>query len=43
MILASCDANPNFQPVASGGDGGDMQFWYVGFDPTLQVRRRPFW
>jgi len=34
---ANCDANPTFQPVASGGDGDDVQFWYVGVDPTLQT------
>ncbi|KAF8159295.1 lipase [Crassisporium funariophilum] len=34
---ANCDANPNFQPVASGGDGTDVQFWFVGFDPTLET------
>ncbi|KXN88006.1 Lipase [Leucoagaricus sp. SymC.cos] len=33
-----CDANPNFQPTASGGDGVDVQFWFVGFDPDLSVR-----
>ncbi|KAF9563620.1 alpha/beta-hydrolase [Agrocybe pediades] len=32
----NCDANPTFQPIASGGDGIDVQFWYVGIDPTLQ-------
>lgn len=32
---ANCDGNPGFQPVASGGDGDDVQFWYVGFDPSL--------
>ncbi|GLB41593.1 putative lipase (class 3) [Lyophyllum shimeji] len=32
---ANCEANPTFQPVASGGDGSTVQFWYVGFDPTL--------
>ncbi|KAA1468863.1 lipase [Dentipellis sp. KUC8613] len=31
---ANCNANSGFQPVASGGDGGDEQFWYVGFDPA---------
>ncbi|KAF9471994.1 alpha/beta-hydrolase [Pholiota conissans] len=41
-ILASscgtnCDANPTFQPIAAGGDGIDVQFWYVGVDPTLQT------
>ncbi|KAG6909384.1 hypothetical protein DXG01_000827 [Tephrocybe rancida] len=34
---ANCDANPTFQPVASGGDGDDVQFWYVGVDPTLNT------
>ncbi|KAG6817307.1 hypothetical protein H0H87_010324 [Tephrocybe sp. NHM501043] len=34
---ANCDANPTFQPVASGGDGNDVQFWYVGVDPTLKT------
>ncbi|KAI0788152.1 lipase [Fomes fomentarius] len=32
---ANCDANPQFVPVASGGDGVITQFWYVGFDPKL--------
>ncbi|OJT05267.1 Lipase [Trametes pubescens] len=32
---ANCDANPSFIPVASGGDGELTQFWYVGYDPTL--------
>jgi hypothetical protein len=36
-FLANCDANPNFLPTASGGDGDDVQFWYVGFDPDLAV------
>ncbi|KAI0322824.1 lipase [Amylostereum chailletii] len=30
---ANCDANPGFVPVAAGGNGDDVQFWYVGFDP----------
>ncbi|TFK39670.1 lipase class 3 family protein [Crucibulum laeve] len=34
---ANCDANPTFEPTASGGDGSSVQFWYVGFDPTLQT------
>ncbi|KAK7685750.1 hypothetical protein QCA50_011096 [Cerrena zonata] len=34
---ANCNANPTFQPVASGGDGDVTQFWYVGFDPTLKT------
>ncbi|KAJ3971599.1 lipase class 3 family protein [Lentinula raphanica] len=32
---ANCQANPSFIPVASGGDGDAVQFWFVGFDPTL--------
>ncbi|KAH8110750.1 lipase [Phellopilus nigrolimitatus] len=32
---AKCDTNSGFLPTASGGDGTDTQFWYVGFDPTL--------
>ncbi|KAI5123191.1 hypothetical protein M0805_003958 [Coniferiporia weirii] len=32
---ANCDANAGFLPTASGGDGTDVQYWYVGFDPTL--------
>ncbi|KAF8957116.1 alpha/beta-hydrolase [Flammula alnicola] len=34
---ANCNANPTFKPVASGGDGVSVQFWYVGFDPTLKT------
>ncbi|TFK88233.1 lipase [Polyporus arcularius HHB13444] len=30
-----CLANPNFQPVASGGDGSFTQFWFVGYDRDL--------
>ncbi|KII86173.1 hypothetical protein PLICRDRAFT_43756 [Plicaturopsis crispa FD-325 SS-3] len=32
---ANCDANPGFEPVASGGDGTVVQYWYVGYDPSL--------
>ncbi|KAL7277102.1 hypothetical protein ACG7TL_008947 [Trametes sanguinea] len=32
---ANCQANPSFVPVASGGDGDETQFWFVGYDPTL--------
>ncbi|PIL27949.1 hypothetical protein GSI_09984 [Ganoderma sinense ZZ0214-1] len=32
----NCQANPTFEPVASGGDGDLTQFWYVGFDPRLE-------
>ncbi|KAJ8518455.1 hypothetical protein ONZ45_g4465 [Pleurotus djamor] len=31
----NCKANPQFKPVASGGNGNDAQFWYAGYDPTL--------
>ncbi|KAI0027803.1 lipase [Vararia minispora EC-137] len=31
----NCNANAGFQPVASGGDGSSIQFWYVGFAPSL--------
>lgn len=34
---ANCDANPTFKPVASGGDGAVVQYWFVGYDLTLQV------
>ncbi|KAK7437371.1 hypothetical protein VKT23_018616 [Stygiomarasmius scandens] len=34
---ANCDANPSFEPIASGGNGGTEQFWYVGYDPTLDT------
>ncbi|KAG7445156.1 alpha/beta-hydrolase [Guyanagaster necrorhizus] len=32
-----CQANPVFKPLGSGGDGGDVQFWYVGYDPSLDT------
>jgi len=34
---ANCDANPGFLPVASGGDGIVVQYWYVGYDPSLDT------
>jgi len=34
---ANCNANAGFEPIASGGDGSDTQFWYVGYDPSLQT------
>ncbi|TFK48454.1 lipase [Heliocybe sulcata] len=34
---ANCEANPGFQPVASGGDGAATQWWYVGYDATLNT------
>ncbi|KDQ61915.1 hypothetical protein JAAARDRAFT_172360 [Jaapia argillacea MUCL 33604] len=33
----NCQANPTFEPVASGGDGDETQYWYVGYDPTLET------
>ncbi|KAF5362552.1 hypothetical protein D9756_002124 [Leucocoprinus leucothites] len=30
-----CLSNPQFTPVATGGDGGVVQIWFVGYDPTL--------
>jgi len=34
---ANCAANADFEPIAAGGDGSDVQFWYVGFDPSLST------
>jgi hypothetical protein len=34
---ANCNANPGFLPTASGGNGDSVQFWYVGYDPSLQT------
>ncbi|KAI0297460.1 lipase [Multifurca ochricompacta] len=34
---ANCAANPDFKPVASGGDGNAIQYWYVGFSPSLNT------
>ncbi|KAF5312472.1 hypothetical protein D9619_002478 [Psilocybe cf. subviscida] len=31
---SNCQANSDFIPVASGGDGSSIQFWYVGFSPS---------
>ncbi|KAF8259379.1 lipase, partial [Lactarius quietus] len=36
-LLANCQANSDFQPVASGGDGDSTQYWYVGFSPSLNT------
>lgn len=33
---ANCDANPGFEPVASGGDGSDVQYWFVGYNPSSE-------
>ncbi|KAG9313247.1 Alpha/Beta hydrolase protein [Chiua virens] len=34
---SNCEANPDFQPVASGGDGDSIQYWYVGYDPSFDT------
>ncbi|KXN85767.1 Lipase [Leucoagaricus sp. SymC.cos] len=31
---ANCQANPDFIPIASGGDGSITQYWYVGYSPA---------
>ncbi|KAJ8482989.1 hypothetical protein ONZ45_g14754 [Pleurotus djamor] len=33
----NCMNNADFIPVASGGDGKAIQFWYVGYDPNLDT------
>ncbi|KAI0732123.1 Alpha/Beta hydrolase protein [Fomitopsis betulina] len=33
----NCEANPDFEPVASGGNGDGTQYWFVGYDPTLDT------
>ncbi|KAH8110731.1 lipase [Phellopilus nigrolimitatus] len=32
-----CEENSGFMPTASGGDGNETQYWYVGYDPTLDT------
>jgi len=32
----ACDASPSFTPIAAGGDGSSVQYWYVGYDSNLQ-------
>ncbi|KAI0332705.1 lipase [Cubamyces sp. BRFM 1775] len=34
---ANCAATPQFKPVAVGGDGDKVQYWFVGYDPTLNT------
>ncbi|EGN97011.1 hypothetical protein SERLA73DRAFT_185287 [Serpula lacrymans var. lacrymans S7.3] len=34
---ANCQANPGFKPTASGGNGDSVQYWYVGYDPSLDT------
>ncbi|KAF9485579.1 alpha/beta-hydrolase [Pholiota conissans] len=31
---SNCNFNTGFKPIASGGDGSIVQYWYVGYDPT---------
>nr|VWP02231.1 Extracellular lipase (EC [Ganoderma boninense] len=33
----NCEANPTFKPIATGGDGDYTQFWFAGYDPTLDT------
>ncbi|KZV71554.1 lipase [Peniophora sp. CONT] len=32
---SQCNANSGFQVIASGGDGSDIQNWFVGYDKKL--------
>ncbi|KAN0132757.1 alpha/beta-hydrolase [Lactarius tabidus] len=34
---SNCQANPDFVPVASGGDGRKIQYWYVGYSPSQET------
>lgn len=36
-FAANCNANPSFIPIASGGNGASVQYWYVGWDPQLRT------
>ncbi|KAJ7173679.1 Alpha/Beta hydrolase protein [Mycena filopes] len=33
---ACCQANADFKPVATGGDGTSVQYWFVGYSPYLR-------
>ncbi|KAH9479276.1 Lipase [Psilocybe cubensis] len=33
----NCAKNPTFKPIASGGNGAAIQYWYVGYDATLKT------
>ncbi|KAG6381819.1 Alpha/Beta hydrolase protein [Boletus reticuloceps] len=33
----NCGGRSNRGPVASGGDGDSVQYWYVGYDPSLDT------
>ena len=37
LPVANCNQNNGFKPIASGGNGATIQYWYVGYDTTLQV------
>jgi len=37
VLISELRCKSHSQPIAAGGDGIDVQFWYVGIDPTLQV------
>ncbi|KAJ7089807.1 lipase [Mycena belliarum] len=32
----NCLANPDFKPLAAGGDGEFIQYWFVGYSPSLK-------
>ncbi|KAF9528908.1 Alpha/Beta hydrolase protein [Crepidotus variabilis] len=34
---ANCEANPSFHPLFAGGDGVNVQYWYVGYDTLLDT------
>ncbi|PIL24814.1 hypothetical protein GSI_12700 [Ganoderma sinense ZZ0214-1] len=31
-----CQANPSFHPIAAGGNSFTVQYWFVGYDPSLE-------
>jgi len=33
----NCNNSPNFKPVASGGNGDSVQYWFVGYDSGLKT------
>ncbi|TRM58504.1 alpha/beta-hydrolase [Schizophyllum amplum] len=33
----SCEANSDFEVSANGGDGADIQYYYIGYSPSLQT------
>ncbi|KAJ7623654.1 Alpha/Beta hydrolase protein [Roridomyces roridus] len=32
----NCEGNPDFQPVDAGGDGEVVQYWFLGYSPSLE-------